>query len=316
MPPDPDTAGITALAGYWSHPEWLIKNWIDYLGSNDIAALLAACNCQAPLVLRVNVLRTDREALLTAFKAGGIEAVPTNWSPQGIRVHSQVPVNELPGYHEGLFQVQGESSQLVSYLLDPRPGENILDACAAPGGKTTHIAEFMCDTGQVTAMDRSTNGIVKINENITRLGLNSIRTMQSDMTKPIAGAQGRTYDRVLVDAPCSGLGTLRSHPEIKWNRGSSDLTRLHDLQIKILEHAASCLKSEGILLYSTCTLSAVENENTVEEFLRRHREFVLEDAARYLPNKAKQLVRGKYFMALPHRHDTDGFFAARLKKLQ
>ena len=191
----------------------------------------------------------------------------------------------------------------------------LFDACAAPGGKTTHVAEFMGDRGQVTAVDRSANGIVKINENITRLGLNSISTMQADMTKPIAGAQGPIYDRILVDAPCSGLGTLRSHPEIKWNRGMSDLTRLHHLQVKILEQAASGLKSEGILVYSTCTLSAVENENTVEEFLGRHREFVLEDAASYLPNEAKQLVRGKYFMALPHRHDTDGFFAARLKRV-
>ncbi len=315
LPPDPDTAGITALADCWSHPEWLIKNWIDYLGSNDIAALLAACNLQAPLVLRVNAFRTDREALLTAFKAHGIEASPANWSPQGIRIHSQVSLDQLPGHKKGLFQVQGESSQLVTYLLDPHPGENILDACAAPGGKTTHIAEFMADRGQVTAMDRSANGIVKIYENSTRLGLKSIRTMQADLTKEVAGAQGPTYDRILVDAPCSGLGTLRSHPEIKWNRGMSDLTRLHDLQVKILEEAASCLKSEGILVYSTCTLSAVENENTVEEFLGRHREFVLEDAASYLPNEAKQLVRGKYFMALPHRHDTDGFFAARLKRV-
>jgi 16S rRNA (cytosine967-C5)-methyltransferase len=139
--------------------------------------------------------------------------------------------------------------------------------------------------------------------------------MQADMTKQVAGAKRPTYDRILVDAPCSGLGTLRSHPEIKWNRGMRDLIRLHKLQGKILEQAASCLKSEGILVYSTCTLSAVENENTVEEFLGRHREFVLEDAASYLPNQAKQLVRGKYFMALPHRHDTDGFFAARLRKV-
>ena len=153
------------MADYWSHPEWLIKNWIEYLGSNDIAPLLAANNRQAPLVLRVNVLRTDREALLRAFKAHGIEALPTNWSPQGIVVHSQVPIDQLPGHQEGFFQVQGESSQLVTYFLDPHPGENILDACAAPGGKTTHIAELMGDRGQVTAMDRSPKGIVKIGEN-------------------------------------------------------------------------------------------------------------------------------------------------------
>jgi 16S rRNA (cytosine967-C5)-methyltransferase len=314
-PPDPNTCGVAALADYWSHPEWLIKNWIEYLGSNDIAPLLAANNRQAPLVLRVNIIRTDREALLSAFKARGIEALPTNWSPQGIVLHSQVPIDQLPGHQEGVFQVQGESSQLVAYLLDPQPGENILDACAAPGGKTTHLAELMGDKGQVTAVDRSPRGIEKINQNAFRLGLKSIRTMQADMTKQVAGVEELTYDRILVDAPCSGLGTLRSHPEIKWNRGTGDLTRLRDLQRKILTQAASYLKPDGILVYSTCTLTAVENENTVDEFLGRHGEFVLEDAASYLPDKAKQLVRGKYFLALPHTHDTDGFFAARLRRV-
>ena len=315
-PPDPDTGGITALADYWSYPEWLIKHWIDYLGRKDIVPLLAACNRQAPLVLRVNRLRTDKETLLTAFKAQGIEASPTKWSPEGITVHSRVPLNQLPGYQEGLFQVQGESSQLVTYLLDPHCGENILDACAAPGGKTSHVAEFMGDRGQITAVDRSANGIVKIKENATRLGLKSIRTIHGDMRKQIADAQGVTYDRILVDAPCSGLGTLRAHPEIKWNRGMGDLTRLHELQGNILAQVAGYLKSQGIFVYSTCTLSAVENEKTVEEFLGRHREFVAEDAASYLPDQAKPLVRGKYFMALPHRHDTDGFFAARLKRVR
>jgi 16S rRNA (cytosine967-C5)-methyltransferase len=314
-PPDPNTCGVAALADYWSHPEWLIENWIEYLGSNDIAPLLAANNRQAPLVLRVNIIRTDREALLSAFKARGIEALPTNWSPQGIVLHSQVPIDQLPGHQEGVFQVQGESSQLVAYLLDPQPGENILDACAAPGGKTTHLAELMGDKGQVTAVDRSPRGIEKINQNAFRLGLKSIRTMQADMTKQVAGVEELTYDRILVDAPCSGLGTLRSHPEIKWNRGTGDLTRLRDLQRKILTQAASYLKPDGILVYSTCTLTAVENENTVDEFLGRHGEFVLEDAASYLPDKAKQLVRGKYFLALPHTHDTDGFFAARLRRV-
>jgi 16S rRNA (cytosine967-C5)-methyltransferase len=312
--PDPDSCRVAALAEYWSHPEWLIDNWIEYLSCSDITPLLAANNHQAPLVLRVNAVRTDREALLRAFKTEGIEALPTNWSPQGIVLHSQVPIDRLRCYQEGLFQVQAEASQLVTYLLDPHPGEKILDACAAPGGKTTHIAEFMNDNGQVTATDRSHKGIVKINENAIRLGLKSISTMHADMTK-VAAAQQSTYDRILVDAPCSGLGTLRSHPEIKWNRGIADVARLCDLQQRILTQAANYLKPEGILVYSTCTLTALENENVVDEFLVRHGNLVLEDAASYLPNRAKQLVKGKYFMALPHRHDTDGFFAARLRKV-
>jgi 16S rRNA (cytosine967-C5)-methyltransferase len=314
-PPDPDSCGVAALADYWSHPEWLINEWLEYLGSNDITQLLAANNRQPPLVLRVNRCRTDREALLRAFKTQGIEALPTIWSPQGIVVHSQVPIHRLMGYQEGLFQVQGEASQLVSYLLDPQPGEKILDACAAPGGKTTHIAELMHDDGEVTATDRSSKGIVKINENGIRLGLKSIRLRHADMTREVAAAQDSTYDRILVDAPCSGLGTLRSHPEIKWNRGIADIARLRDLQRRILTQAAGYLKPGGVLVYSTCTLTALENENVVNEILVRPGKFGLEDAASYLPDQAKQLVKGKYFMALPHRHDTDGFFAARLRRI-
>jgi 16S rRNA (cytosine967-C5)-methyltransferase len=314
-PPNPDSCGVTALADYWSHPEWLINEWIDYLGKAHVAPLLAANNHQAPTVLRVNIRRTDRETLLRAFKVHGIEAIPSKWSPQGIVVHSQVPIERLSGYHEGFFQVQGEASQLVTYLLDPRPGEKILDACAAPGGKTTHIAELMNDKGQVTATDRSPKGVAKIDENAARLRIQSIRTIHADMTKQVARAQDSTYDRILVDAPCSGLGTLRSHPEIKWNRGITDVVRLSELQRKILAQAATYLKPEGVLVYSTCTLTAHENERVVTDFLASHREFALDDADKYLPEQAKELINGDYFMALPHKHDTDGFFAARLRRV-
>jgi 16S rRNA (cytosine967-C5)-methyltransferase len=314
-PPEADSCGVAALADYWSHPEWLINEWITYLGSRDIASVLAANNCQSPLVLRVNLLRADRDALLRTFKVQGVEALPTSWSPQGIVVHSQVPIERLSGYQEGFFQVQGEASQLITYLLDPHPGEKILDACAAPGGKTSHIAERMNDIGEVTATDRSRMGVVKIEQNAMRLGLKSIRTIHADMTRQVAAAQDTTYDRILVDAPCSGLGTLRSHPEIKWNRGIADILRLSELQRKILRQAASYLKPEGVLVYSTCTLTPHENETVVNDFLACHGEFVLEDAARYLPNQAKQLVKQEYFMAMPHKNDTDGFFAARLRRV-
>ena len=313
--PNPDSCGVAALADYWSHPEWLINEWIEYLGKANVTALLEANNRQAPLVLRANIRRINPQALLGEFQTHGIEALPTTWSPHGIVVHSKVPIERLSGYQEGLFQVHGQASQLVGYLLDPQPGEKILDVCAAPGGKTTHIAELMDDNGQVTAMDRSPKGVAKIRENAMRLELKSIRAIQADMTRQVAVRQQATYDRILVDAPCSGLGTLRSHPEIKWNRDMRDVFRLSELQRKILGQAASCLKAEGILVYSTCTLTAHENEKIVNEFLACHRGFVLEDAASYLPAQAKQLVKEKYFMALPHKHDTDGFFAARLRRV-
>jgi 16S rRNA (cytosine967-C5)-methyltransferase len=214
-----------------------------------------------------------------------------------------------------LFQVQGEASQLVSYLLSPQKGERILDACAAPGGKTTHVAELMADTGEVIALDKSEKGIDKIRENAARLGLTSPRAAKADIRHPLPAEFRSSYDRILVDAPCSALGTLRSHPEIKWHRNESDIKRLAHLQKHIIDQVVHYLKPGGVLVYSTCTLTKDENENVVEDFLEDHKEFVLEDAAVYLSGRANFLGRGSYYMALPHRHNTDGFFAARMGKV-
>jgi 16S rRNA (cytosine967-C5)-methyltransferase len=214
-----------------------------------------------------------------------------------------------------LFQVQGEASQLVSYLLSPQRGERILDACAAPGGKTTHIAELMTDTGEVIALDKSEKGIDKIRENAARLGLSSLRAAKADIRHPLPAEFRSPYDRILVDAPCSALGTLRSHPEIKWHRNETDIKRLGHLQKQIIDQVAHYLKPGGVLVYSTCTLTKEENEDIVEDFLEHHEEFVLDDAAGYLSEKASSLIRGGYYMALPHRHNTDGFFASRMRKV-
>lgn len=313
--PKPETTSTSALAQYWSHPDWLVQKWIRYIGRAEIEDLMRANNEEPPLVVRVNVLQGTRDGVLESFHNKGIEATPTSWSPDGITVHSRHPVDRLPGYSRGFFQVQGESSQLVTYLLGPQPGEHILDACAAPGGKTTHIAETMHDVGQVTAVDISQKGIERIRENANRLGLRSILASCADAREKFPRSLSGTYDRILIDAPCSGLGTLRSHPEIKWHRTQRDIRRLARLEQEIIRQAASYLRISGILVYSTCTLTEEENESVVEAFLERHKGFVLEDAAGYLPDQAKSLVRGSYFMALPHRHNADGFFAARMRKV-
>jgi len=313
--PDPETSSPAMLAEYWSHPEWLVKKWIRHMGRGEIEDLLRANNEEQPLVVRTNMLKGTRNDLLDLLQKQKIEAAPSLWSPHGITVRSKLPVNEFPGYREGLFQVQGEASQLVTYLLAPLGGERILDACAAPGGKTTHTAEAMHDVGQVIAMDVSRKGIERIRENAQRLGLRSIRAWHADASQKFPRSMPGPYDRILIDAPCSGFGTLRSHPEIKWHRNQTDIQRLARVQQKIIQNTASYLKLGGILVYSTCTLTEEENEGIVEEFLDRHKEFVLEDAAGYLPEQAKSLVRGSYFRALPYRHNTDGFFAARMRKV-
>lgn len=306
---------VAALAVNYSHPEWLAKCWIEDFGRDSAIALMRANNEKPPLVVRVNLRKISREGLLDLLQQNGIPANATAWSPQGVWLKTSGSISRIPGFHDGLFQVQGEASQLVGYLLSPQPNERILDVCAAPGGKVTHIAELMGDGGQVRATDKSARGIRRIQENAARLGLQSIRTECVDMSRELSAPTHERFDRILVDAPCSGLGTLRAHPEIKWQRQESDLVRLSRLQSRILNRVADSLKAEGVLVYSTCTLSRVENADVVEEFLKRHDEFELQDPAGYLPAQSRPLTQGSFFLALPNRHNTEGFFAARMRKV-
>jgi 16S rRNA (cytosine967-C5)-methyltransferase len=310
-----DDSSAKALAVTYSHPEWLVTRWINEFGTESAKALMRANNERAPLVLRVNLLKGTREKLLERFLAAGIDANPTPWSPQGIVLLSGPAVDKLPGFADGLFQVQGEASQLVTYLLSPVPGERILDACAAPGGKCAHIAEMMHDRGQLIAVDPAARGIAKIRENLSRLEHGSARAVQADSSEELPESLRSPYDRILVDAPCSGLGTLRGHPEIKWQRNENDICRLSRLQAKILRRVAGYLRPNGVLVYATCTLTRDENEEVVEAFLAQHKEFELEDAARYLPGQAAHMGRDQFFVALPQRDNTDGFFTARLRKV-
>ncbi len=307
---------VLYLSVLWSHPEWLVKRWINQFGTEEAENLMRANNEEPPLTLRANRLKGSREAVVEILRRMGYDATLAAWSPQGIQVKPGAAVDELPGFQGGLFQIQGEASQLVSYLLDPAPGERILDACAAPGGKTTHIAELMEDRGELVATDISFRGLEKLKENVRRLGLKSVRPFLLDISEGLAGDLARPYDRILVDAPCSGLGTLRSHPEAKWHRQERDIERLSRLQRAIVDRASSFLKPGGILVYATCTLAREENEGVVEDFLGRQRNFALQGAGRYLPREAQDLFSGNYFLALPHKHNTDGFFAARIKRVK
>ena len=313
--PDPKAASSVAIADYWSHPVWLVDKWREMFDAEETIALLKANNEPAPLVLRTNRLKETSEDLINLFHREGIDAFQAPWSPQGVILQSRSPVSLLPGLTAGRFQVQSEASQLVAHLLSPQPGERVLDACAAPGGKTTHIAELMGDEGVVMATDKSDAGLKKIIENVQRLGLRAIETLAADFDKPLPSVLQKTFDRILVDAPCAGLGTLRSHPEIKWQRGQQDIERLERLQRRILGRAATLLKAGGVLVYSTCTLTHEENEDVVQNFLAGHPDFVLDNAADYLPVQARSMAHGRYFLALPHRHNTDGFFAARMRKM-
>ena len=313
--PNPAARSVDEIAVEYSHPVWLVRRWIDELGLDAARDLMHANNQRAPLSLRVNLLRGSREELLQRFTAAGIQSATGGYSPQAVLVQPAGAVENLPGFSTGLFQVQGEASQLIGFLLAPMPGERVLDACAAPGGKTAHLAELMNDRGELIAIDRSAPGIEKIRRNLARLEIRSVRVMQADAGDDLPGLEPESCDRILLDAPCSGLGTLRAHPEIKWQRTESDVQRLSRLQAKLLRRAALNLKPGGVMVYSTCTLSRAENERNIELFLTEHREFELEEAARYLPLQARHMVQGAFYQALPQRDGTDGFFAARLRKV-
>jgi 16S rRNA (cytosine967-C5)-methyltransferase len=311
----PSGNAVPSLAIRYSHPEWLVQRWLGEFGVEIATALMRANNEKPPLILRANLLSCTRDQLLERLSRAGIEVTATSFSPQGILLPSPGAVENLPGFAEGLFQVQGEASQLIAYLLSPAPGERILDAAAAPGGKSTHIAELMRDEGEVFSVDTSARGIERIRQNVTRLRLKSVHSLHADITEENRAFVSASFNRILIDAPCSGLGTLRAHPEIKWQREENDVRRLSRLQLKMLDRVAGYLKPGGILVYSTCTLTRDENGDNVESFLKEHPEFELQDAARYLPEKAKHMVSAKYFQALPHRDNTDGFFAARMRKV-
>jgi len=312
--PDPEEDVIGYLSAFYSHPDWLVRKWLECFGQEEAELLLKANNDEPPLVLRANRLRGGREALMKTLREKGCDVSPTRWSPEGISLKGASAIDRLPGFQEGHFQIQGEASQLVGYLLGPRPRERVLDACAAPGGKTSHLAELMEDSGEIIATDISARGLEKLEQNVQRLGLASVRFFRVDVTEALTGPLAMPFDRILTDVPCSGLGTLRSHPEARWQRSERDIERLARLQEKIIVRVSSYLKPEGILVYATCTLTREENEEVVEGFLDQHRDFVLEDARDYLPREARGLSRDQYFLALPHRHNTDGFFAARMRK--
>lgn len=305
---------VERLAVNGSHPEWLVRKWLDHFGAAETEALLRANNDEPPLVLRANRLKTDRALLVEKLRRADFDAAPAPLAPDAIRLRASSSVERVPGFEEGLFVIQSEASQLIGSLVGAKAGERILDAAAAPGGKTTHLAELMDDAGEIVAADISSRGIGRIKQNIDRLELKSIHPVHADSSRELTGPLALPYDRILADLPCSGLGTLRSHPEAKWRREAADIARLSRVQKKILDQACRHLKPGGTLVYSTCTLTGEENEEVVQDFLTHHEDFILQNAADFLPASARHMVSGRFFLALPHRDDTDGFFAARLRK--
>ncbi len=311
--PDPEQLPAESIAARHSHPLWLVRRWIDQLGTEEAEALAEALSRQPSLTLRANTLRITRDDLVTRLADSGIRATPCRFSPHGIQVAGRHQIASLPGFREGLFAVQDEASQMAGLLLDPRPGERVLDACAAPGGKATHLAQLMADQGELVAADVSASKLPLISDSARRMGLTIIATRRADLLEG-APFPAESFDRILLDAPCSGLGVIRRNPEAKWRLGPQDVTRLAATQQRMLTNAFRMLKPGGRLLYSTCSTSREENEGVLEEFLVRHGDGTLEDLNRLFPSWSELFTGEGMLRSWPHCHDMDGFFAARLRK--
>lgn len=311
--PDMESEPARNLGLRYSYPEWLAGRWVGRFGAAGAESLMAAGNQPPPVTLRANTLKTDRAGLIARLVGAGTGCTPALYAPDGVTIKGYPRIEELPGYAEGLFAVQDEAAQLVSLLAAPKPGDVILDACAAPGGKTAHMAALAGGKARITASDIGLDKTALLKDNIGRLGLPGVDVLLADVSGPLP-FKG-PFDAVLLDAPCSALGVIRRRPEIKYARREADVARLAGLQLKMLSNLAPFVKPGGALVFATCSTEPEEGEGVVGGFIGSHSEFVVDSAREYLPDSAQELVTEEGFMrTYPHRHGTDGFFAARLKR--
>ena len=316
----PDNA-IARLGIKYSFPDWIVTTWLEQLPIEEVDRLLAWFNKSPKIDLRVNILRTTVSEAAAAMEDASISVERIPNLPQGLRLASAGAVTNLPGYKQGWWVIQDSSAQLVTHLLDPQPGETVIDACAAPGGKTTHIAELMQDTGQIIACDRAAKRLNKVRENAARLGLRSIKIEPGDSRR---AEFTNLADRVLLDAPCSGLGTLHKRPDIRWRQTSQAVRELFALQRELLEQAATWVKPKGILVYATCTLNVLENEKVIQSFLANNSNWRIQSSLDDFPTRLTNveevsagflqnwLTAEGWIKVYPHRYDMDGFFMVRL----
>ena len=303
---------IERLGILYSFPDWIIQVWVEQFGLAETEQLCLWMNKTPTIDLRINPLRTSLEEVEAALTSADVAFQRVPHLPQALRLMSNAgPIQNLPGYDEGWWTVQDSSAQLVSHLLDPQPGEVVIDACAAPGGKTTHIAELMRDEGKILACDRTPSRLVKLQKNAQRLKLKSIEISTGDSRN--MPQLENTAHRVLLDAPCSGLGTLHRHADARWRQTPESVEELSVLQKELLAHSSTFVKQDGVLVYSTCTLHPKENENVVSSFLADNPSWEIEPPSVDSSASAYSTAQG-WMKVLPHQQDMDGFFMVRLRK--
>lgn len=295
-------------------PDWLYARLEQQFGADEVLALSRAMNQSAPLDLRVNTLKGDRDTLLAKLAADDIAASPGALSPLAVRLRDKPALAKHPLFLEGAFEVQDEGSQLLGFLLEPKRGEMVVDFCAGAGGKTLLLGALMRNTGRLYAFDVSDKRLTNLKPRLARSGLSNVHParIEHERDQKIKRLAGKA-DRVLVDAPCSGLGTLRRNPDLKWRQDEKSVAELTVKQAAILAAAATLVRPGGRLVYATCSLLSAENDEIVAAFLEKHPDFSLLPASAVL-GKQGIACEGDVLRLLPHKHNTDGFFAAAMER--
>lgn len=316
--PFPDSVKDPALAlsVSQSFPRWLMARWIDRFGLEETRRLCETINTIPPISIRTNTLKIDRDELMEKLRPEVNSIAPSRFSPVGLAFSNpESAIPELTGFQEGWFQVQDEAAQLVGYHLDPKPGEHVLDACAGLGGKTGHIAQMMNNRGRILAMDHSSDKLKMLRCEMDRLGATIVSTRSHDLDIPPDPEKYGIFDRILLDAPCSGLGVIRRNPDTKWRFSPSDFARYQTRQIRFLENLAPLLKPSGVLVYAVCSSEPEENEQVIDGFLKRRPAFYIErDGRDFSPLVRPFLSKEGEIRTLSHENDMDGFFSVCLKQ--
>lgn len=298
-----------------SHPLWMVERWIAQYGEETTEAICRANNEPPAVSIRVNTTMTTRDKLMEEMVSSGSVVEASHLSPDGILVRSGGNMALTSWYRDGLFSVQDESSMLVAEAVAPEEGQSVLDCCAAPGGKTAHIAEKMRDRGRIIANDVHAHKRELILDQAERLGLSCIDAVTGDALDLNRRYAESSFDRILLDAPCSGLGVIRRKPDVKWTKSSSDIEDISSLQRELLDCVAPLLKPGGILVYSTCTIESAENEDMVADFLDRHPEYkAIETSAWSQPGSREWKAVNGGVQILPQYAHSDGFYIARLTR--
>lgn len=299
---------VHALSVRYSHPRWLVKRWLDRYGLERTSRFCEYNNQRPTISFRVNLRETAREQLMAELRESSVRVQPSDYFADFIRIAKPGNLSELPAFKEGKFSIQDESTALAPLLLAPKKGDIVLDMCAAPGGKTSHLAQFVGEDGKVIAVDNNRSRLHLLQENVNRFKLRRVYAVVAD---------GRTLsiapvDKILLDAPCSGLGVLAKRADLRWKRREKDIYAIRSTQKRLLENAARLLKDGGVLVYSTCTLEPEETQEIVLEFLRENRGFQIDKPAGAILQPF--VTKEGFCISFPYKHGLDGVFAARLIK--